>query len=57
VKLVGRDGNAFAVMGTVCEALRKAGASAETISQYRRKSMSGDYANLLATAMEYCEVC
>jgi len=57
VKLVGRDGNAFAVMGTVCEALRKAGASAETISGYRRKSMSGDYANLLATAMEYCEVC
>lgn len=56
VKLIGHDGNAFAIMGTVCEALRKAGASAETIRHYRRESMSGDYANLLATAMKYCDV-
>ena len=56
VRLVGRDGNAFAIMGTVCEALRKAGASAATISQYRRESMTGDYANVLATAMKYCDV-
>jgi hypothetical protein len=56
VKLVGHDGNAFVIMGTICEALRKAGASAETVGQYRRESMSGDYANLLATAMKYCDV-
>ncbi|ODU24105.1 MAG: hypothetical protein ABS95_02310 [Verrucomicrobia bacterium SCN 57-15] len=56
VKLVGRDGNAFAIIGRVCEALRKAGASAETVSQYRQESMSGDYGNVLATAMKYCDV-
>jgi hypothetical protein len=56
VKLVGHDGNAFVIMGTICEALRKAGASAETVGQYRRESMSGDYGNLLATAMKYCDV-
>ncbi len=56
VKLAGRDGNAFAIMGRVSEALRKGGASNETINQYRRESMSGDYANLLATAMKFCDV-
>lgn len=57
VRLVGQNGNAFAIIGGVCEALRKAGAPAETIAQYRRESMSGDYDNVLATAMKYCEVC
>lgn len=57
VKLAGQDGNAFAIVGRVCEALRKAGASADTVAQYRRESMSGDYDNVLATAMKYCEVC
>jgi hypothetical protein len=56
VKLVGRDGNAFAIMGTVSAALRKAGASEQTIRQYRQESMSGDYSHLLVTAMKYCEV-
>jgi hypothetical protein len=56
VKLVGRDGNAFAIMGTVSAALRKAGASEQTIRQYRQESMSGDYSHLLVTAMNYCEV-
>jgi len=36
--------------------LRKAGASAATVSQYRRESMSGDYANVLPTTMKYCDV-
>lgn len=57
VRLVGQDGNAFAIIGSVSEALRRAGASTETIGQYRRESMSGDYANVLATAMKYCDVC
>ena len=56
VHLVGHDGNAFAIIARVSEALRKEGASAETISQYRRESMSGDYDKVLATAMKYCEV-
>jgi hypothetical protein len=56
VKLVGRDGSAFAIMGTVSAALRRAGATEQTIRQYRQESMSGDYSHLLATAMKYCEV-
>lgn len=46
----GSDGNAFAIMGRVSAALKKAGASKEEISQYTMDSMSGDYDNLLAAA-------
>lgn len=56
VKLVGRDGNAFTIMGVVSAALRKAGAPEQTIREYRQQSMRGDYSHLLATAMKYCEV-
>jgi hypothetical protein len=56
VKLVGEDGNAFAIMGRVMSALKKAGVSAEEISQYQQESMSGDYNNLLMTAMRWVSV-
>lgn len=46
----GPDGNAFAIMGRVSAALKKAGATKEEISQYTMDSMSGDYENLLAAA-------
>ena len=56
VKLVGKDGNAFAIMGRVKNALKKAGADEEYIKKYLDESMAGDYDNLLATAMKYAEV-
>ena len=56
VQLSGNDGNAFAVMGTVKSALKKAGASNEELDQYLSDSMSGDYDNLLRVAMEWVEV-
>ena len=56
VQLVGNDGNAFAIMGAVKSALKKAGASNEELSQYMSDSMSGDYDNLLRVAMEWVEV-
>lgn len=56
VKLIGQDGNAFAIIGRVSEALRRAGASSEIISRYRHESMCGDYNSVLATAMKYCDV-
>jgi hypothetical protein len=46
----GPDGNAFAIMGRVQAALKKAGATKEELNQYSMDSMSGDYENLLATA-------
>lgn len=56
VQLSGEDGNAFAIMARVQEALRKAGATKEDIDTYLSESMSGDYDNLLRTAMDYVEV-
>lgn len=53
VKLVGEDGNAFAIMGRVVRALKSAGVSAEEVAQYQQESMSGDYDNLLRTAMRW----
>jgi hypothetical protein len=56
VRLSGKDGNAFAIMGEVSKALRKAGASTDDISEYQKQSMSGDYDNLLQTAMTWVNV-
>lgn len=56
VRLTGKDGNAFAIMGEVSAALRKGGVSAEEIKQYTDESMSGDYDNLLRTAMKWVVV-
>lgn len=56
VRLTGTDGNAFAIMGKVSGALRKAGASKEDVEAYMKESMSGDYNHLLATACKWVEV-
>jgi hypothetical protein len=56
VKLIGEDGNAFAIMGRVKQALKRAGADQEYIDKYLREATSGDYDNLLAVSMEYVEV-
>jgi hypothetical protein len=56
VELLGRDGNAGAIMATVARALRKAGNSREVIDSYREQSMAGDYDHLLRVAMEFAEV-
>lgn len=56
VKLTGTDGNAFAIMGKVSGALRKAGASKEDVESYMQESMSGDYDNLLRTACKWVNV-
>jgi hypothetical protein len=56
VQILGRDGNAFAIMGAVSNALRKAGVPKEEINEYTSESMSGDYENLLRTAMKWVSV-
>jgi len=56
VKLTGEDGNAFAIMGTVAKALKKAGFSKEHIAEYYEESSSGDYDNLLRVAMKYANI-
>lgn len=56
VKLTGTDGNAFAIMGRVARALRQGGASEDEVQEYMDASMSGDYDNLLRTAIEWVKV-
>jgi hypothetical protein len=59
VELVGGDGNAFAILGAVRKALRRAldreefeGAWAE----YQKEATAGDYNHLLATTMRWMDV-
>jgi len=56
VKLTGVSGNAFAVMGVVSRALRKAGCPKEHVDKYMEESMAGDYNNLLTVAHKYANI-
>ena len=56
VELVGRDGNAFAIMGAVSKALSRAKVPQAEIDKYLEESTSGDYDNLLATATRWVTV-
>lgn len=56
VKLVGEDGNAFAILGAVSKALKKAGASKEEVIEFQEEAMAGDYDNLLQTCMRWVTV-
>ena len=46
------DGNAFAVMGAVIRALKKAG-QGDKVTEYQAKAMNGNYDHLLAVSMDY----
>lgn len=56
VELLGKDGNAFAVMGAVRRALKVSGVSQDEIGAYTEEAMSGDYDHLLRTSMEWVNV-
>ena len=56
VRLIGEDGNAFAILGKVTKAMKRAGYSQDEVKEYQAKAMSGDYDHLLATTMEYVDV-
>lgn len=48
---VGKDGNAFALMGTWAVEARLAGWTQEQAAAVRTEAMSGDYHHLLTTLM------
>jgi hypothetical protein len=54
-RLVGEDGNAFAILGRFRAAARKAGWTPEQIEAVTQKATSGDYNLLLATIAQHCE--
>ena len=56
VQLSDCDGNAFAIIGKACKAMRKAGIKPEVIEAYQKEAMSGDHDNVIQTTMKYCEV-
>jgi hypothetical protein len=56
VELTGKDGNAFAIMGTVANALRKAGASQDVLNEFYTEARKGDYDHLLQTVMSWVNV-
>lgn len=56
VRLIGRDGNAYAILGTVVKEMRRKKVKEDIIEQYKKEAMSGDYDNLLRVTMEYVEV-
>jgi len=55
LKLVGEDGNAFAILARAKKALRGAGREDE-IQDFVHEATSGDYRHLLSVVMEWFEV-
>lgn len=56
VELVGNDGNAFAILGAVAGALKKAGVPQAERDAFYAEATSGDYDHLLRTACNWVEV-
>jgi hypothetical protein len=55
VRLSGEDGNAFAILGRVQRALRKAGVTQEEVSAYMDEATGGTFEHLLRTTMAWVE--
>ena len=56
VRLVGEDGNAFAILGRVREALRRGGVNSAERDAFFTEATSGDYDNLLQVCMKWVNV-
>ncbi|WP_286030891.1 hypothetical protein [Helicobacter pullorum] len=53
IKLVGEDGNAFAILARVDAALRKANISKEIRELFKKEATSKDYNHLLQVVMQW----
>lgn len=56
VELTGSDGNAFAIMGKVSKAMKRAGVPFDEVTEFMNEATSGDYDALLRTCMRWVEV-
>ena len=56
VELVGHDGNAFAVMGTVSKALKQSGVSKDEVDLFIDEATAGDYSQVLQTVVKWVNV-
>jgi len=56
VQLSGNDGNAFAILSTVCSELKANGVSKAEIKEFTDEATSGDYGELLQTCARWVNV-
>lgn len=56
VELLGQDGNAFAILGAVCKALREAGVDPKEVEAFTAEAKKADYDHLLQTVMAWVNV-
>lgn len=56
VRLIGEDGNVFAIMGRVRKALADAGRDEQASECLNRMTAAGSYDEALQVVFEYCEV-
>jgi len=54
LKMVGLDGNAFAILGAFQSQAKRDGWSSEEINSVMDKAMKGDYSNLVSTIAQHC---
>lgn len=53
VRLVGEDGNAFAILGRTRRALQQGGVSNDVVNRFIKEAMSSNYDHLLQTVMDW----
>ena len=56
VNLTGGDGNAFAILGKVQEAMKLHNIDKEIRGEFAEEAISGDYDHLLRTAMRWVTI-
>ncbi len=56
VELTDHDGNAFAILGRMNQALRRGKVSQEERDAFMKEAKSGDYDHLLQTCMKWVDV-
>jgi hypothetical protein len=56
VKLIGEDGNAFAILGRCTSAMSRAGVPKEARDAFFAEATTGDYDALIRTALKYFDV-
>ena len=55
VPLVGKDGNAWSIMGRVVNELERTGHAPEVVTAYTDEAMSSDYWHLLRVTLDYVD--
>lgn len=56
LKLIGKDDNAYAILGFARVAMQKAGGSMKEWDDFKKEATSGDYDHLLRTCCEWFKV-